>query len=62
MTSNLGVDAAAALKDANCEALFRGIEYRASAKSAALFNTISFGNFSGSPGCRGTNFPKRWNP
>ena len=56
---NLGVDAAAALSDANCDALFLGMEYNASAKSAARFNTISFGNFSGSPGCRGTNFPSR---
>ena len=56
---NLGVDAAAALKDANCDALFLGIEYSASDKSAALFSTISFGNFSGSPGCLGTNFPNR---
>lgn len=37
-----------------------GIEYNASAKSAALFNKISFGNLSGSPGCRGTNFCSRW--
>ena len=58
----LGVDAAAALNDANCEALFLGIEYNASAKSAARFNTISLGNFSGSPGCLGTSLPKRWNP
>lgn len=33
-----------------------GILYSASAKSAARFNIISFGNFSGSPGCRGINF------
>ena len=30
----------------NANWLFLGIEYSASAKSAALFNTISFGNFS----------------
>ena len=29
---------------------FRGIEYKASARSAARFKIISLGNFSGSPG------------
>lgn len=39
-----------------------GIEYRASAKSAARFKMISLGSLSGSPGCRGINFCNRWNP
>lgn len=42
--------------------LFLGIVYSASAKSAARFKIISLGSFSGSPGCRGINFCKRWNP
>lgn len=39
-----------------------GILYKASARSAALFNMISFGNFSGSPGCRGISFCNLWKP
>lgn len=39
-----------------------GIEYSASARSAARLSTISFGNLSGSPGWRGINFCRRWKP
>lgn len=36
--------------------------HTASATSAALFNNISFGNLSGSPGCRGSTFCNLWKP
>lgn len=39
-----------------------GMEYRASARSAARFKIISFGSLSGSPGWRGISFCNRWNP
>lgn len=39
-----------------------GMLYRASAKSAALLRIISFGSFSGSPGCLGINFCSLSNP